>query len=152
MSAMAYAVLTLLLAAADQLIKALVRRAPVGSALFELPGIVRVTHRSNTGAAFSLFSGKAALLALASAALMALVVWLFLRAMHPSRPAKLALAALLGGGIGNLVDRVLFGSVTDYIQTLFVDFPVFNFADICVTVSVGVLLLLLATGRLEERG
>ena len=54
-----------------------------------------------------------------------------------------SLSVLLGGGIGNLIDRVIWGGVTDYIRLLFIRFPVFNFADICITVSVAVLFVLI---------
>lgn len=138
------------LAALDQAVKAAVRRTPHGTVIFELPGLLRVTHRANTGAAFSLFSGRTTMLALVSATLLALLFVLMLRRMHTSRAAKLSLAVLAGGGIGNLVDRALFGSVTDYVQLLFIDFPVFNLADVCITCAVAALLALTLTGRLEE--
>lgn len=138
-------------AAADQFVKQLVRRAPQGT-LFEIPGVVRIVCRSNTGAAFSLFSGHTVLIAVLSASLLALLLWLLFKRMRLSSPARLALAFLVGGGAGNLIDRVLFGHVTDYIQTLFVKFPVFNLADICITASVAVLTVLLAVDRLEEKG
>ena len=62
----------------------------------------------------------------------------------------LACLFLIGGGLGNLVDRILFGGVTDYIRLLFVRFPIFNFADVMITCSVFVLILLMMTNRLEE--
>ena len=138
------------LAAADQLVKRFVRATPRGSLLFSLPPLFELTHSTNTGAAFSLFSGRTAGLALSSVALLC-ALWLVLRRLRLTRAGRLAIAALLGGGIGNLIDRVLFGRVTDYIRLSFVDFPVFNLADIFITVSVFVLMLLLLTGRLEER-
>ena len=55
---------------------------------------------------------------------------------------------MLGGGIGNLIDRVLNGVVVDYINVLFMNFAVFNFADICVCCGVGLLILsILLDGR-----
>ena len=50
---------------------------------------------------------------------------------------------MLGGGVGNLIDRVLNGVVVDYINVLFMHFAIFNFADICVCVGVGLLMLVL---------
>lgn len=148
----AYVGLCLLLVAADQAIKALIRQRPNGSVFFEIPHVVSIVHRRNTGAAFSLFAGRTALITFVSVALMAMLLWLLLKAMRISREGKLALAMLTGGGIGNLIDRVLLGSVTDYIRLSFIDFPVFNFADMLITVSIGALLLLTLMGRLEERG
>ena len=60
-----------------------------------------------------------------------------------STPTRLAISGLIGGGMGNLVDRILFGGVTDYIRLSLIRFPIFNFADICITVSVAALMLLL---------
>ena len=148
----AYVGLCLSLVAVDQAIKALIRQSANSSLLFEIPHVASIVHRTNTGAAFSLFAGRTALITLISVALMALLLWLFLRIMRISREGKLALAVLTGGGIGNLIDRVLLGSVTDYIRLSFIDFPVFNLADILITVSIGALLLLILMGRLEEKG
>ena len=59
---------------------------------------------------------------------------------------------ILGGGVGNLIDRVLNGVVVDYINVLFMHFAIFNFADICVCVGVGLLMLvvLLDSFKKEE--
>ena len=47
----------------------------------------------------------------------------------------------MGGGVGNLIDRILTGVVVDYLNCLFINFPVFNFADVCICVGVGLLVL-----------
>lgn len=146
----AYVILAAALAALDQLVKFFVRATPQGSLLLDLSPVLTLTHRVNTGAAFSLFTGRTIWLALTSVALLR-ALWLFLRRMRLTRAGELAIAGLFGGGIGNLIDRAFFGSVTDYIRLSFIDFPVFNLADIFITVSVFVLMLLLLTGRLEER-
>lgn len=138
--------------AADQLIKALVRLLPQGSVLLEWPGVLRIVRCANTGVAFSLLSGRTLLVTALSALLLAALLLLLIRAKRLTGPARTALSALIGGGLGNLIDRLLWGSVTDYVQTLFVRFPVFNLADVCVTVSIGVLLLLTVTDKLEEKG
>ena len=140
--------LPLAIAAADQLIKAAVRRLPLGKAFFRIPGVIELTHYENTGAAFSLFAGNPLAIALLTALLLAVLLFV-LRSLRLTRRAKLALLCLVGGGAGNLVDRVLFGAVTDYIHILPVRFPVFNFADICITLSIGYLLMLMLCGRLE---
>ena len=71
------------------------------------------------------------------------------RNLHLTKPAWMAVACLAGGGIGNLLDRLLYSGVTDYIRLQFIDFPVFNLADIAITGSVSVLLILLASDTLE---
>ena len=68
-----------------------------------------------------------------------------------SVPARLAISGLIGGGMGNLVDRILFGGVTDYIRLSLIRFPIFNFADICITVSVVALTLLLLFDHFNDK-
>lgn len=145
---------TMLLAAAvaalDQAIKRLVRAAPAGALLWDASPVFQLTHVDNTGAAFSLFRGNPAPLAVVSLLLLSLLLWLLRRA-RLTRGARISLALLLGGGAGNLIDRLIFGGVTDYVRLVFIRFPVFNLADAAVTAGVAALLALLFTGKLEER-
>lgn len=143
--------LAALLAAADQALKAMIRTQPQGAVLFSVPPILEITHRANTGAAFSLLSGNPLLVTLLSAVLLAALCAVMLRLLRPTRTARIALAFVIGGGAGNLIDRLAFGEVTDYIRLLLVRFPVFNFADICITGGALLLMLLAMTGRLEGR-
>lgn len=133
----------------DQAAKAAVRRVPQGTVLMRLAPLLEIMHSANTGAAFSLLAGHTLFIALLSAALLAAVAFAGSR-MALTRPAKAAFACLIGGGLGNLIDRLVFGEVTDYIRLLFFRFPVFNLADIFVTLSVIGIALLLFFGRLEE--
>ena len=132
------------LVGADQLIKlwAVQVLEPVG-AMPLIPHVVELRFVLNPGMAFSLLSGKQLfLIAATGAALLLVAYWLFFR----SRGKKLQQAALilvLGGGIGNLIDRVLNGEVVDYINLLFMRFAVFNFADICVCVGVALWVLVI---------
>ena len=136
--------------ALDQAIKSLIRLTPVGSTLFEVPGVFSLTHSINTGAAFSLFSGRPMLLAILSIGLLAAIIFYARKSLRLTKPARVALACMLGGGIGNQMDRVFLSGVTDYIRLLFIDFPVFNLADMAITLSVMLLLFLLLTDALEE--
>ena len=145
-----YGWIAVVLAVLDQAIKAYVRTIPYGYAFFEMPGLVSLTHCVNTGAAFSLFSGKTLLLALTSVALLGVIGFYLLRKMNLTKMACISLTCVIGGGVGNLLDRMLFGGVTDYIRLLFIDFPVFNLADIAITGAIGVLMILLITDKLEE--
>ena len=145
-----YGWIVVVLAALDQMIKAYVRTIPHGYTFFELPGWVSLTHCVNTGAAFSMLSGRALFLTLVSVVLMCALCFYMHTRMHLSKAAYAALACVLGGGLGNLVDRVIFGGVTDYIRLLFIDFPVFNLADIAITCAIGILMILLITDKLEE--
>ena len=139
------------LVGADQLIKlwAVQVLEPVG-AMPLIPRVVELRFVLNPGMAFSLLSGKQLfLIAATGAALLLVAYWLFFR----SRSKKLQQAALilvLGGGIGNLIDRVLNGEVVDYINMLFMRFAVFNFADICVCVGVALWVLVILLEETHE--
>ncbi len=145
---MAFVIINLVCVAAlvgiDQLIKlwAVNTLAPVGAMPF-IPHVVELRFVLNQGMAFSLLSGKQLFLIVATSAALILVAYeLFFR----SRGKLLQQAAfilVLGGGIGNLIDRVLNGEVVDYINLLFMNFAVFNFADICVCVGVALWVLVI---------
>lgn len=129
------------LVAADQGIKlwASANLQPVG-AMPLLPGIVELRFCLNDGMAFSMLAGKQALLiGVTSLMLLAVLIMLFVRKMPLAE--RIAWTLVLGGGVGNLVDRVLNGVVVDYINVLFMNFAIFNFADICVCVGVALLIV-----------
>lgn len=131
------------LAGLDQLIKAwaVAVLQPRGSMPF-LPGVVELQFVLNDGMAFSMLSGRRGLLLGATGLILAaLLLILLLRRMALVERAVWVLVA--GGGIGNFIDRARTGAVVDYLNFQFMQFPVFNFADICVTVGVALLILLL---------
>ena len=133
---MAYIVTILLCIAADQAVK-FWTVANLG--LFEtkplIPGLVELCYVQNTGGGFSILTEHTWLLTLVSAVVaVALTVVLFKKVFrHPFGVASLSI--VLAGAIGNLIDRALFGSVTDMFNLLFMRFAVFNVADICVVVG-----------------
>ena len=127
----------------DQLIKhwATAALLPVGS-MEVLPGIVELRYCLNDGMAFSMLAGKQGLLiGVTSVMLVAVLVMLFVRKMPLAE--RIAWTLVLGGGVGNLIDRVLNGVVVDYINVLFMHFAIFNFADICVCVGVALWVLVI---------
>ena len=145
---MAYVILNLVCVAAlvgiDQAIKLWATQylAPV-EAITVIPHVVELRFVLNQGMAFSLLSGKQLFLIIAtSIALIFVAYGLFFRS-RGKRLQQAALVLVLGGGIGNLIDRVLNGEVVDYINLLFMRFAVFNFADICVCVGVGLWVLVI---------
>lgn len=150
---MLYAVLVAALVLTDQLTKHLVRaNIPPGGSVPLLPGVAELTYVENTGAAFSILRDHTWLLTILSAAVVLLVCWMILRGQIAGRLGLLSASLVLAGGVGNLIDRVALGCVTDMIRPLFIDFPVFNIADCCVTVGVPLLFLYLALAwRREEK-
>ena len=153
---MAYVILNLVCVAAlvgiDQAIKlwAVQALAPVESITL-IPHVLELRFVLNQGMAFSLLSGKQLFLIIATSIALILVAYgLFFR----SRGRYLQQAALLlilAGGIGNLIDRVLNGEVVDYINPLFIDFAVFNFADICVCVGVALWVLVILLEEVDDK-
>lgn len=130
-----------LLVVIDQLIKqwATAVLQPLG-ALTILPGVVELRYFLNDGMAFSMLAGKQTLLiGMTSLMLLCVFLLLLLRKMCPWE--RISWTLILGGGVGNLIDRVVSGVVVDYVNFLFVDFAVFNFADICITTGVVMLML-----------
>lgn len=108
-----------------------------------LPGIFHITYVTNTGAAFSLLSGKVEWLRWLS-----LGVSLALIALASFGPVlsfwdKLGYGLILGGAIGNGLDRFVLGYVVDFLDFRLINFPVFNFADMFI--NVGIICLLIAT-------
>lgn len=144
-----------LIVAVDQLVKYWIRETiPLFETKSFLPGLVELTYVQNTGAAFSMLSTHTWLLALISAVVGGVLVVFILKGTFPSRTGQVALALVLGGAVGNLIDRVMLGYVVDMFSLQFVDFAIFNVADIGVTVG-GVLLcisvLFLWDKKKEER-
>ena len=117
---------------ADQAVKWLVvNTMTLGQSQPLLPPLLRLTRVHNYGAAWSSFSGARWLLIILTAAGMCVLAWLLVRVVrHPL--GQWSLACILGGGIGNLIDRVRLGYVVDMLDTMFMDFPVFNVADVFV--------------------
>lgn len=139
----------LVLAAADQIIKVLIRSCYVGQTIFRFEPVFEIVHSVNKGAAFSLLNGQTLLLQCLTSALLIGLMAYTVFAKSLTGMARKTLAVLAGGGIGNWIDRITFGGVTDYIRLTFIRFPVFNFADICITMSIVVLIILILTGHFE---
>ena len=93
-------------------------------------------HVSNTGAAFSVGSGNALFFVALTTVVIAALVGFVVREKNLPLPLIALLGGVAGGGIGNAIDRILYGQVTDFFATTFVNFAVFNVADIFVTCGI----------------
>ena len=125
------------IAAVDQLIKIAVLNSSLASGEVStvIDGFLQWRYVENTGAAFSLFTGKTALLSVFTAVVLLVGFYLIIAKKIKSKVALASVVMLMGGGLGNLIDRIFRHFVVDYIEVLFIDFPVFNFADCFVTVG-----------------
>ena len=136
----------------DQLIKlwATVELLPVGSKPF-IPHVLEFYYLLNDGLSFSMLSGKRTLLVIVTGVMLAVLAGMLLLRKMP-RLERAAWILVVGGGVGNLIDRIRTGVVVDYLNCLFINFPVFNFADVCICVGVGLLVLsLLLDMRREQK-
>ncbi len=95
-----------------------------------IDGIIRFVAVENTGASFGIFTGNNSILAIVSVvAMVALICFMFFSGNNRNMWLRSALVLMLAGGIGNTVDRLLFGYVRDMVYFELIDFAVFNFAD-----------------------
>ena len=121
--------------AADQITKYL---TVANIALYEdvpfIPGLLQLTYVQNTGAAFSSFEGQQWLFALIFAVFTVLIIRECIKnTMGFTTFEWWCIAAVYGGGLGNMIDRIRMGYVVDMIETTYVEFPVFNVADCFIT-------------------
>ena len=153
---MAFVVFNLLAAAAligiDQAIKLWATNVlqPIG-AMPLIPHVVELRFVLNQGMAFSLLSGRQLFLILTTTAALLLVAYMLFFRSRGKLLQQTAFILVLAGGIGNLIDRVLNGEVVDYINPLFIDFAVFNFADICVCVGVALWVLVILLEEVDDK-
>jgi signal peptidase II len=133
----------------DQVTKALVRSmVPLSSTVAVVPGFVNFTHVQNTGAAFGLlntadFPLKTVVIIVFAITAMAAVGWYAAQLGRDQLVARLGLALIIGGAAGNLLDRVVVGSVIDFVDVYWrtYHFWAFNVADSAITVGVGIMIL-----------
>jgi signal peptidase II len=119
---------------------------PVGSILV-VPGILSLTYVENSGAAFGILQGQRWILVGFTALVLAGAAVLLMTGRIKNKGDRLFVSLILGGGIGNLVDRMRQGYVVDYldVNALF-PYPMFNFADCCVVIGA----ILMAAWTIKE--
>lgn len=133
-------VILVLLIAIDQITKLLVAgNIALGDTFFTLSvgdfKLASITHVRNDGAAWSILSGKTVLLIVIAVVAVAVAFYVIIKGKIKSRFGVISLIAVISGGVGNLIDRIRLGEVIDFIRFDFIDFPIFNFADICVVIG-----------------
>lgn len=142
-----------LVVTADQLTKVWVRSYPEGNVINEL-AFLRVVHVQNTGAVFGLFQGQSFILTIVALLGIALLLFwsLFMHRSFPlltNIPNRIALGLMLGGSIGNLIDRISRGFVTDFID--FRIWPAFNIADSSIVIGVIIVVYYLLRTAIAQK-
>lgn len=131
-----YVLILAALIAADQVLKWwTVSHLALGESAPFLPGIMQLTRLHNYGAAWSSFSGKTALLLVVTVALMVAVAVLLIKRIVRHPLGVIAGLLILGGGIGNMIDRIRLGYVVDMFDLQLFSYPIFNLADCFVVVG-----------------
>ena len=139
--------IALLAALTDRLTKLLAASLPAGGRTL-IPGVVDLRRVQNRGMAFSMLSGQSLLLAILTALLIAGIVGWLLARPDAGKLFRAGMWLIVGGGLGNLYDRLAAGSVLDFIELTFVRFAVFNVADMCICVGAARAVL----GSIAPRG
>ena len=138
-----YGLFAALIVVADQITKLLVlNKIPLQGHVDAIPGLFHLTYVQNTGAAFSSFQGMRWLFVGIFLVLTAALLFeYFKKPMAFAAFERVCLAAVYGGALGNVIDRVRLGYVVDMICVDFMDFPVFNVADCFITCGCVLLLV-----------
>lgn len=115
-----------------------------GDSLVIIPKVFRFLYHENTGAVWGIMSDQTVFLSIITGIAILGMVWVYIRTPKNKhyRPLLTILLFIAAGAIGNFIDRVAFGYVTDFIYFELIDFPVFNVADCYITVSVILLAIL----------
>ena len=145
----AYFLIAVLVFAGDQITKTIVEKSiPNGRVITVISGFFNIIHTENSGIAFSLFAGasspwKMVLLIAVSMALLATVVIVALKSAEITWATGVGLALIVGGASSNLLDRIRFGQVVDFLDVYYRSYhwPTFNVADSAIVVGAGLLII-----------
>lgn len=133
---------------ADQISKAMVRASLAVGQSFPEDWPIRLTHIHNTGGAFGLFTGQYAFLLMATVVGVGAILLYFVFPPANSRILDMALGMQFGGAIGNLIDRLNQGYVTDFFDLRV--WPIFNVADSCIVSGVAILAAFMLLTKSDE--
>lgn len=105
----------------------------------------------NTGMAFSMFeNAQTALIVIAVLASVIMICLICIKKYFSSKPEKILIGVILGGTISNLIDRFIFHGVRDFISLKFIDFPIFNIADVAITIGMIVFVIVFIVKNLKK--
>ena len=139
----------------DQVLKffAVTKLRPVGSIPL-IENVFHLTFARNTGAAFSILRGKQIFLIMLTSIVILSLIFLMAKSMKEdnNKFLTLSLALIIGGAIGNLIDRIRLDYVVDYLDFTLINFPIFNAADVFIVVGTGLLALMVIVFNAELPG
>ncbi|MDP6451976.1 MAG: signal peptidase II [SAR202 cluster bacterium] len=132
------AVAVAIVLASDQITKAIVRANLSIGESWPAEGLFRFTHGTNTGSAFGLFQDQTFILTIASVAAIGFIIYFYRSQTEGKLITRITIGLLLGGAIGNLIDRLVAGRVTDFIDVG--AWPIFNIADSSIVVGMTLMI------------
>jgi len=141
---------SVIIIALDRITKLLVvKHLSLGATHTVIPGVFRISHVLNTGAAFSAFADSASPMAVRNGLILFSIIavlivgWMLYRVRHEISPTSIALALILGGAIGNLYDRAIYHFVIDFLEVTIIHYhwPDFNVADSAIVVGACLLMI-----------
>ncbi len=136
-----YIIIAVLIIAADRLSKIwIMSNVNLGETFVHLP-LFDFTYVQNEGAAFSILSGKLGILSIVSLAFCIFVIVYFIKKRPTNKLWCFALTFMFAGALANAWDRIFYGYVVDFIETTFINFAIFNIADIAITVGAALMIL-----------
>lgn len=137
-----YYIIAAIIVIIDQITKFLtVQNIPLGESMEVIPGIFSLTYIQNTGAAWSILEGQMAFFYIVTIIVVIMLVY-FLHKEAKGEPLfAIAISFILGGALGNFIDRLHLQYVIDMFQLDFISFPIFNIADSALTIGVIVMLI-----------
>ena len=132
-----YLILSILFVIVDQVVKMwIVNNFSLHDGMELIKGLVSILYVRNTGAAWGMFEGKMVFFYLITAVAVGTLIYLMFKEKGKSKLLLTAYSLILAGAVGNFIDRIRLGYVVDMFKFEFIDFPIFNVADICLTIGV----------------
>lgn len=144
----------IILIAIDQIIKLIIFNTigQSGNSITIIPNVLQLTYVENIGAAFGMFMTRIFLIGVDLLIIFVVIKLMVSKKYDFDDKAKLGFSLILAGGIGNLIDRIFRGYVIDYIDiTELFNYPVFNFADICIVVGVILIMVMIIINTIKSQ-
>lgn len=146
-----YYLTALIIIALDQATKYwTVQSIPYREVVEWIPGFISFTHHRNSGAAWSILEGQMLFFYIVTIIIVGVIIYYLHLYGRKDRLFGVALSLILGGAIGNFIDRLLFQYVVDMVRLEFVNFPIFNVADMALTVGVGLMIVYLILDEIKN--
>ncbi|UXR70327.1 signal peptidase II [Staphylococcus sp. IVB6246] len=139
---------------ADQLTKwVIATQMTIGESFNVIPNFLSITSHRNDGAAWGILSGQMYFFYLITIVIIIALIVFYIKEAKDHMLMQVAISLLLGGAIGNFIDRLLNGQVVDFVDTNIFgyDFPIFNIADASLTIGVVILVIILLTDKSNDK-